>query len=49
VEKEGSSSSGVDAERSEAPVASSIQRARGESREGNGGGGSARACHEVEG
>jgi hypothetical protein len=39
VEKEGSSSLGVDVdvERSEASAASSIRRARGESREGNGG------------
>jgi hypothetical protein len=35
-------------ERSEAPVASSIRRARRESREGNGGG-SGRVCHVEEG
>jgi hypothetical protein len=48
VEKEGSSSLGVDVERSEASTTSSIRRARGESREGNGGG-SARVCHAAEG
>jgi hypothetical protein len=38
VEKDWSSSSGMNAERSEAPVSSPNRRARGESREGNGGG-----------
>jgi hypothetical protein len=40
VEKEGSSSSSMDAERSEAPTSSPKQRARGESKEGNRGVGS---------
>jgi hypothetical protein len=39
VEKEGSSSSGMDTERSEVPVSSPNRRAHKESREGNGGGG----------
>jgi hypothetical protein len=39
----------VDAERSQALMSSPNRPARGESREGNGGGGSAQACHATEG
>jgi hypothetical protein len=39
----------VDAERSEASASSPNQWVRGENIEGNGGGGSARACHAAEG
>jgi hypothetical protein len=48
VEKEGSSSSGLDAERSEAPTSSPNRQARGESREENRGWGQLGAMRRKE-